>query len=335
MNGVPEDDREENPGAFVHFNLDNDNSSNNSVGAPKRPGADYLETTNPVTGEDDLKSLTMTLLPLLDFGSAVLSIPSGAKIWKSATKGSGNLVLESGSKTWDLSVESQRNEFYSLCSTGVFVEGVNTGSGNIVLRYINPPGAEIYSDTVKYTFIAADCGDQPRTEGEHYPGAGESQRAAFERSFPLKRCEWSIIDNRVTHSYNCIAFSVDEYIWYNPSDIDWIYGDKDYIFEDSDMDDFYDNKKVWSLISSGTDEEKANRAEAMYYSYGVPWNYGAGDPEPGPGYHAARRYRCMCELSSGDKWIIYESKCGPWEMIEHIWDQLNGSSYGNPDRFYK
>ena len=52
------------------------------------------------------------------------------------------------------------------------------------------------------------------------------------------------------------------------------------------------------------------------------------------GYHAARR---SANSPSGmGNWIMYESKCGKWEKIEHIWDQLNnGSEYGTPVRFYK
>ena len=38
---------------------------------------------------------------------------------------------------------------------------------------------------------------------------------------------------------------------------------------------------------------------------------------------------------------MYESKLGYTERIEHVWDQLNGEAYpdpneyGKPDRFYK
>ena len=274
---------EEEPGVYLHFNLDNDNDSDNSVPNTKLAGADYFETTNPVTNENDVKLLEMSMLPSLDFGYVILSTPSPAWLWESPQKGSSNFFLAGGSKTWDLSVEDERNQFLYLCST-LYVEGINLGAGDIVLKYKNMFGTEIHSDKVCYDFIAAYCGDQPKTEGEHQPGEGRSQRTAFEESFPLKRCEWSIIDNRVTESYNCIASSVDEYtIWYNPSDIDWIYGDKDYIFEDSDMDAFYHDKKEWGVITSGTDEEKANRSEAVYYSYDVPWNYRSDPNPPGPG----------------------------------------------------
>ncbi len=161
---------EEDPGAFLHFNIDNDNDSDNSVPpspSTKLPGADYSETTNPVTNEDDVKSLEMSLLPSLDFGQVVLSNPSTAKIWKSPTKGSSNLVLAgSESKTWDLSVEEERNDFLDLCST-LYVEGMNIGSGDVVLIYEYPVvGNDIHSDKVCYDFIAAYCGDQPTTEAE-------------------------------------------------------------------------------------------------------------------------------------------------------------------------
>jgi len=319
---------EEDPGAFVHFNLDNDNDSDNSSCAPKRPGADYNETSGSVSDENDLKSLTMALEPTsLDIGSIVLSIPGSAKVWKSATKGSSNLVLASGSKTWDLSNSGEKSEFLSLCSSGLYVEGISTGSGNIVLQYKDTSATMRHCDTVKYTFIAADCGDQPKTS--------TSQRSDFEGAFPnLKRCEWSITHNVRTMSYNCIAWSVDETgVWYQPWDIDISYGDADSIFEDADMDAFYGHptKKGWSLITSGSAEAKANSAEAMYYSYGTDWDY-INDPPPSIGYHAARRMTCTC---GAQQWIIYGSKCGGWERIEHVWDQLNGSNYGDPDRFYK
>jgi len=105
--------------------------------------------------------------------------------------------------------------------------------------------AGVHSDQVNYTFIAADCGDQPRTEGEHYPGAGDSQRSAFEGAFrDLRRCEWSITAGYHT-TYNCIAWSVDETnSWYNSSYIAHNYGDKDDVFEIEDMDDFYLKKKI-------------------------------------------------------------------------------------------
>jgi hypothetical protein len=50
------------------------------------------------------------------------------------------------------------------------------------------------------------------------------------------------------------------------------------------------------------------------------------------GYHGARKSSCSC----GDgKWIMYESKMGNYVKIEHVWNQVNGTTYGSPTKFYK
>ena len=321
LDGLVSDEEEENPGAYVHFNVDNDNSSNNSLGAPKHPGGDYLETST-VSGEDDLMPFYIFLSPSsLESGTVLLTIPPGAKVWKSATKGSSNLVFSPGEYSWNLSDPDERSQFFNLCGTTLYIEGWMYSTGNMKLRYIDPLGNHINpEEIVKYKFIAANCGDQPKTAGEHYPDAGKSQREDFESRFSaLVRCEWSITDNSPVPNwnYNCIAYSVDENnVWYTIYDIADNYGSLPRgTFEPEDMDDFYATKKGWSLITTGTDEEKAEQAEAMYYS----------------GFHAARRRSCIC--GSG-RWIMYGSKCGPFECIEHVWDQL-GSYYGTPIRFYK
>ena len=241
---VPESN-EETPGAFIHFNLDNDDSSDNSVEGPKRPGADYANNTNVVANEDDLKNMSMSLQPLLTEGSIVLTIPAGAKIWKHWTKGSSNLVLDSGSKVWNLANTVERSDFLALCSS-LYVEGTaSNSSGDIVLQYINPPQTKVVSDKVYYHFIAADCGDQPRTEAEdiYYwdtsviPPVWKEEQGYKQRDDSLEgeghfegleRCEYSITHNLAPRSwssgkrctipeYNCIAWSVDEpNFWYNP-----------------------------------------------------------------------------------------------------------------------
>jgi len=99
------------------------------------------------------------------------------------------------------------------------------------------------------------------------------------------------------------------------------------------MDAFYDDKKSWSLITTGPDEEKAKDAETMYYPYSSAWHWDQPEPpDPGDGYHAARNKGCGC---GAGKWIMYESKCGAVDRIEHVWNQLNGSIYGSPGRFYE
>ncbi|MCX8109439.1 MAG: HYR domain-containing protein, partial [Verrucomicrobiae bacterium] len=325
LDGTVAEANEDSPGAFVHWNLDNDDSSDNTSGAPKRPGADYLQTgAAKVTGENDLKSLAMALQPDMSQGTVVLTIGNAkAKIWKDYEKGSANLVLAGpGDKTWDLSDAAQKVEFVSLCSD-LRVEGVDAGTCNIKLAYKNTSGTEVCSDTVKYTFIAADCGNQPTTTGN------PSQRGRFEGTFPLMRCEWSVTHTNYPNTmYNCIAWSVDETgFWYEPEYIDVHYGNNDGIFDNSDMDAFYLAKKGWRPTASGPSD-----AQAMYYPLPNPWNYGAGAPFPTPGYHAARKKGCS---DGSGKWIMFESKCGAGERIEHVWDQLNGSAYGSPARFYK
>lgn len=313
--GTVSETDEETIGAFVHFNLDNDDSSNNSIGAPKHPGGDYLEPNNPVTGENDLKSLGMSLTPSFDFGSVVLTISGCAKIWKSPTKGSTNLLLASGSKTWDLTNSTERNEFYSLCTSGVFVEGVNTGSGEIILKYIAPSGAEIHRDTIKYTFIAADCGRQPKTVSPNERNIGASLGN-------LVHCEWSITDDTDTPPYyNCIAWSVGETTaWYVDVEahrmhiydivIDYQWGNGDGTMTTAELDAFY-AAKGYSPTASGPSD-----ATVMYYS----------------GFHGARKKNCGC---GAGKWIMFESKCGEWVKIEHVWNQLSGGIYGSPTRYYK
>ena len=335
---------EETCGAFVHYNVDNDDGSLNSVEAPKRPGAGYANDTNPVTGENDPCSLSLTMSPLdLDEGVVVLGNNSSGELWTSDSKGSGNRVLASyTSLSWDLSDSQERSAFASFRNSSKYVEGASgTDDGEITLRYYAPGGSMVHRDRIDYTYIAADCGDQPTTAAEDImvsllvPGTsfwrfrtGYVQRQDIEGSYgDLVRCEYSITDNLAVRpfsgghrctipEYNCIAWSVDETnVWYNPDYIAMNYGDKDGVFELADMDDFYYKKKGWTPITSGTDEERAEQAEAMYYS----------------GFHAARKSSCGC--GSG-KWIMYESKTGQCERIEHVWDQLTGS-YGTPIRFYE
>jgi hypothetical protein len=57
-------------------------------------------------------------------------------------------------------------------------------------------------------------------------------------------------------------------------------------------------------------------ADVMYYS----------------GFHGARKKDCTC---GAGKWRMFESKCGNAERIEHVHNQLNGSTYGEPVRYYR
>ncbi|HEC79527.1 MAG TPA: hypothetical protein ENI34_10395 [candidate division WOR-3 bacterium] len=377
-NEVP-DSEEVNPGVYVHFNLDNDNNSDNSIAGSegRHPGGDYLED-GPVSGEDDLELVKIEMKPLLHTGRVELKRDNASiRVWSSSNKGADKKVLyDNDVKSWNLAIPSERQEFENL-KENLWVEGLGyNAEGHLFIWYYDASGTRWTGDLVKYTFIAADCGRQPRTEPEavyfriynpitqewHWelnPTYVQKDNYQNPNIFPnLKGCEWSVTqDLRVVGNkkysrpeYNCIAWSVGESnVWYNPNYIDMNYGNHNGIFEDVDMDSFYFKKKGWKLVTSGSDEEKAKIAKAMYYSYVGDWNY-LNEPPPARGwnylseppdskligksigFHGARRYKCDC---GAGKWIMYESKCGQGEKIEHIWNQLNGPVYGIPTRFYR
>jgi len=93
--------------------------------------------------------------------------------------------------------------------------------------------------------------------------------------------------------------------------MDWNGGDRDgYFFEPNDVPKFYAS---YGYTAPATNHQDA---DVMYY-----W-----------GYHAAIRKHCGCGWG---KWIMYESKCGTAERIEHVWNQLDDSGYGYSVLFYK
>lgn len=314
LHAMVHDRDEDSPGAFVHWNIDNDDDSDNGVGGPKRPGADYLQQES-VVFEDDLCQLLALFGPALAEGSVTLAIDSpNARIWKSTDKGADNLVLSgAGARTWNLSDAGARNEFMSLCAGVAWVEGVGEGICDITLAYSSQSGVAACSDKVKYTFVAADCGRQPRT--------GIEMNTAIVRLPGLKGCEWSITGD-ATRNYNCIAWSVginDKWIGeigppeFGDEFIDRDYGNGNGILEMSDIDAFYAAKGMLSTASGPSDA-----AVVVYWG--------------GNGIHAARRRSCGC---GSHQWCMFESKCGPWVRIEHVWDQVEGESYGSAVRFYK
>jgi hypothetical protein len=231
----------------------------------------------------------------------------------------GRRGLAGGTGTWDLSNGSQKVASLNLSlSPFLWVEGVfNGGPCNIKLAFRAPWGTEICSDTVKYTFIAAVCGRQPKTDQPSVRYKFQDGPHRFEN---LRDCEWSIIYD-ASGQYNCIAWSVlDQSNWYtatarrpgHPQDIpiDVAWGDGNGTLTFSELDAFYDEKGYLPTGTSPTD------CDVMYYSL----------------FHAARKMGCSC---GAGKWTMFESKCGDWECIEHEYDQLDGMEYGYPIRFYK
>ena len=236
-------------GTLVHYNLDDDNLSDPLNILSTRPGADFDEVTNPVTGENDLKQASFSFggafgdLPTE--GKITLTTVSGIKVWKSAIKGGTNLVMDSdASKTWDLSLEAQRTDF-STVKISLYIEGVAANVASSLTatyeRQVEGAWQNVGVDKVKYDIVASDVGAQPKTVQGNTPYYGPdgtqgwyitnddtgqkyqfytdpNKRRRWKSGFPsLQDCEWSITDNRWTLEYNCIGASIDQAnVWYYP-----------------------------------------------------------------------------------------------------------------------
>jgi len=251
--------------------------------------------SNTVNNENDLKPLSISVTPSMEEGTVTLN--SIGKIWTSSTKGDSTTLLTLP-KTWDLSNATERSKFNSV---NLYVEGTSNTNGAVSFSF-KDGSTTICTASITCHFISANCGKQPL----------DFVRNRIVGWFPsLVNCEWSITGAYST-VYNCIAWSVAETnTYYNQTgsnSIDLDYGDQDGVFELSDLDDFYDAK--------GYEQCLEDQAEIMYYNK----------------FHAARVKGCS---DGAGKWKIFESKLGRWERIEHRKDQLNGTEYGSPVRFYK
>ena len=240
--------------AYVHWNIDNDNNSAVIAGQnSKHPGGDYQET-GTVVGENDLQAFTISVLSAIPTkGTISLSVGSAGKVWKSATKGANNLLVNSGQTiSWDLSNAVKRTELANLGT--LYIEGVNEGECDLLFSFaLNNITS---SDTVKYYFIAANCGDQPSSDQKlDLFGLG------------LVDCEWSVTGPETT-VYNCIAYSVgNSNDWIDETD----FGAKEGHFPTSEqVAEFYES---YGFIQCPPEE-----ATVYYYS----------------GFHAAKRKNCNC-----------------------------------------
>jgi len=343
---------EEDPGAFVHYNIDNDDDSDNTLGGTKHPGNDLLQQEDPVTDEDDLLAAVATFDTTIHWGKvALVRSEESILVWTSATKGEDHALLveeQEAEEVWDLSVPAEYAAFHALKSS-LFVEGAEyNGEADLKLQFLRPDDTLICEDVIHYTGIAADCEDQPRTEGTDYPG-DRSQREFFEAAFPnpggggLVRCEWSSLAPQ-DPTYNCIAWSVGrDDVWVNQvveypqysgvfwpeltlwgthyvsidlydsddpgTEPDW--GNGNNSFEaDPEMHNFYLDQANCTPTGTGPDD-----AQIMYYT----------------GYHGAKRRSCAC---GNGQWLMYESKCGAFDIIEHVHDQLD-SGYSGRSIYYK
>ena len=313
LDGQVTNGNEVTPGIFIHKNIDNDNG--NTVG--DLPIQDRVDTTDPVTGENDLVPMMMEMYPVPTYGQVSLTAAeNGIRIWKSATKGSANFFMGAGPLTWSLADTDERNAFILLCydsvhNGGLFVEGVSSNATTLTLDFTYED--DTVEDSLLYTPISANCGAQPTP----------AQRSVLSPPlFPnLVHCEWSITAP-ANADYNCVSWSIgvtDD--WTYPSDIDDC-GDDDGILEIADVDAFYSDKA--SLTPTASSEEDA-KVIFYYDSLGS----GAISTET---FHAATKRECEC---GGERWIVFESKCGLSERIEHVHDQLDDGPYGAEKRYYK
>ena len=236
-------------------------------------------------------------------GFAILELKSAsAAIWKSSQKGTSDIVVQPGStKSWNLSDSSERADFYSL-KDHLYVEGVDAGSCDIEFRF--KVNGKSISDVVRYTFISANCERQPTCTGT---GLNNQKIKIEALCGKLIGCEWSITD-QVNPLYNCIAFSVgDEHSWINPvgiNSIDVLYGDGNGTLSQNEIIVFYEAYNYHVVDSF-------ENADVIYYTK----------------HHAAKRSDCSC---GNEKWIMFESKLGHEERIEHQWNQINSILYGAP-----
>ncbi|MDR2440301.1 MAG: hypothetical protein LBE12_13155, partial [Planctomycetaceae bacterium] len=327
--------------AYVHWNIDNDDNSTVVSGEPaKHPGGDYKQ--NHVAGEDNLKTLGLTLTPAdLNIGTIKLTIGANAKLWKALAKGPAvnnisNLVLASGTKSWNLSNATEKADFNTLKST-LFIEGINGGGPDeFKYEYVPPIGNDIELDKVKYKFIAANCGRQPTVDVITWTGGtpiitlGEKNIIKARHS-GLVDCEWSIIGAQ-SLKYNCVAYSVNwTDKWVNEDGNEFVipdtstglpitnvtsfeayYGVGANLKTKEELRNYFYQNTVWAF-PVGTD---LSNADILYYN------------PNSPNFHAAIRRHCQC---GNPKWIMFESKDGKYEIIEH---QAKQTGYGDPNILY-
>lgn len=330
---VPETE-EDTVGAYIHYNIDDDDAS--GIWTPecvKRPGADFEQESMART-DDDLQRLNATVVPYGARG-ALEFITSKVSIYGFDTcKKAENLVCKNG---WGrvYSLASQENLMRFGPGFSLMAEGRAKGEGYVELRFHAPYG-KVISDRVKYTCIAADCGDQPWVPPADLPLNGPPQlESLFNRQYAmgafqdLKGCEWSVV-GEASQYYNCLAWavgrtdvvfedvvlvngeSVDRVVEDNGRvrvNIDRVYGNNNGFHGLDDVDAFF--LREADMVCT----ENLYEAEIIYYS----------------GIHAAKRRRCSC---GEGHWLMFESKCGVKEIIEHLPSQLE-QPYGTIKRMYK
>ncbi len=329
-NWVP-DTGEDDPGAYVHFNVDNDDNSNNLVPNPpapvftppiinagKYPGADYAQ--DQVAGEeDDVKQALVTIAPLPTTGKVRLVRGSSIlRAWHAWNKGQAMLDFDANNrKTWNLADEEERGDFRLEWKDSLYVEGYQDGTTTLELQLLDAEDNVLAHDSVTYNFIDADCGNQPTSNDLTYwiGTALYSQRGYYEQLNPnLRRCEWSMIGPSST-AYNCMAYAVDDVNhFYNQAMIHGFWGgpgttlEQDVVRFFADQDLQLNRQRPWGpqfRLLQG-EEATLENADVIYYS----------------GFHAAKKRNCGCGLGKWDN-LMFAGKDAQFDVMEHIWNQIS------------
>ncbi|MCK4642983.1 fibronectin type III domain-containing protein [bacterium] len=346
--GVVSEDEETNPGAFIHYNTDNDNKKR--IGLDSYP--DYKKKVLNVQGEDDLKQIEIIIDPIPNKGSINLKRSRGILYyWKHKEKGDTNKLLldlatYGNEKNWDLSNENQRNDFDNVHES-IWIEGFDDGIATNILEYKDVNGNIVCKDSILFTSTAAICGYQPNfiQSGQNYIFVGDLVKSEFPK---IVHCEWSILDPR-NNKYNCIAWSV------NISD-KWVWGP----FEDNQPLEqevggvtHFNLDKFGTTTRNGFGNDKLDEDDfdALYEHYGYEETSDSAEADiilyksddakepvrnPEGFTHAARKRACDHHFG-----MMFESKLGNAWKIEHVQDHLNDKSnlekshYGQPYKYYK
>jgi len=120
-----------------------------------------------------------------------------------------------------------------------------------------------------------------------------------------------------TAAYNCVAWSLgvtDEWWWFDPID-KAPFGNDNRVVEQAEMDAFYASHGF--VVTPNMEE-----AEIMLYRNAEGLS------------HVARKMGLGCQCGAGH-WIMFSSKDGSFDRLEHRRDQLNGGIHGNHYRYYK
>lgn len=353
---------EEDPGVYVHLNLDDDNHSDASTSriSNKHPGADYNENVAD-SREDDLLPLKLSYSGLVS-GKVSLSVSGLLRLWNKKAKGAANLVAPyvknvAGVDTtisqlyWNLDDSIERQNF-NLVKDSLFVEGLGANeNGSVTFTFaINvepdklktPIWQPIGSDVLSYHSIAANDGDQPFNKA--VTPDGSSNRGYFLASWPrLVNGEYSILAP-ATGSYNCWAWSTERPdAWIgrplpigvtkrNNSvtgvteiDIGQLWGGHTGAWTETDFDAYYEaaGREPGDPPLPYKFVDTKDINEAEILLY-----------EDATGITHGARIHFPTKSGQG-KWRMFESKLGRLEKIEHTFDQLDGGDYGGVFKMYK